>query len=84
MVFNEINEPGGRLAHERDVAVPAGLQPHLLAEDARAQLVLLAEVHEPNARPLQPLDELYHIALRLILHSHHAYEHLPKYRILYF
>lgn len=41
------------------MAVPAALEAHLLGEDARAQLVLLAEVHEAHARALQLLDQLH-------------------------
>lgn len=49
----------GTLAEQRDVAVPAALQAHLLREDARAQLVLFAEVNEPYARSVQLFDQLY-------------------------
>jgi len=41
------------------VAVPAAFQAHLLREDARAQLVLLAEVNEPYARSVQLFDQLH-------------------------
>lgn len=66
------------LAHERDVAVPSRLEAHLLAEDSRAQFIFLAEVYESNAGALQPLDKLHHVALRLVLHRHHADEHLER------
>lgn len=58
------------------MAVPSRLKPHFLAEDPRAQFVFLAEVYKPDARAFQPLDQLYHIALSLVLHCHHAYEYL--------
>lgn len=47
------------LAEQRDVAVPAALQAHLLRKDARAQLVLLAEVDESYACSVQLFDQLY-------------------------
>lgn len=58
------------------MAVPSGLKAHLFAEHSRAQFVLFAEVHEANARSLQSLDQLDHVALRLVLHRHHADEYL--------
>lgn len=65
-------------AHERDVAIPTRLEAHLFAEDSRAQFIFLAEVYESNAGALQSLDKLHHVTLRLVLHRHHANEHLER------
>ena len=52
---------GLHLTEQGDVAVPAGLQPHLLREDPAPQLVLLREVNKANTGRLQVLDQLNHI-----------------------
>lgn len=45
----------GPLAKEGDVAVPPTLQTHFLTEDSGTQLVLLAEMDEPDASSFQLL-----------------------------
>lgn len=58
------------------MAIPATLESHFFAEHPRSQLVLLAEMHESNAGPLQLFDQVHHVRENLILHADHAYENL--------
>jgi hypothetical protein len=58
------------------VTVPAALQSHFLAENARTQLVFFAKMDESDAGALQLFDQLHHVGQRLVLHRHHSDEHL--------